>query len=40
VDERIDYGPPLTCLQRWLPDAADRRRVLWETPSRLFGFAF
>jgi len=39
VDERIDYGPPLSCLQRWLPDEADRRRVLWETPSRLFGLA-
>jgi predicted TIM-barrel fold metal-dependent hydrolase len=38
VDERIDYGPPLSCLARWLPDAADRHRVLWETPSRLFGF--
>jgi predicted TIM-barrel fold metal-dependent hydrolase len=38
VDERIDYGPPLSCLERWLPDEADRRRVLWDTPSRLFGF--
>lgn len=39
MDERVDYGPPLTCLTRWLPDAADRRTVLWETPRRLFGFA-
>jgi predicted TIM-barrel fold metal-dependent hydrolase len=39
VDERIDYGPPLSCLARWLPDEADRRCVLWETPSRLFGFS-
>jgi len=38
TEERIDYGPPLACLDRWLPDAADRRRVLWETPARLFGF--
>jgi predicted TIM-barrel fold metal-dependent hydrolase len=38
TDERIDYGPELACLQRWLPDAADRRKVLWETPARLFGF--
>ena len=38
MDERMDYGPPLVCLQRWLPDPADRRTVLWETPARLFGF--
>ena len=38
MDERLDYGPPLTCLTRWLPDAADRRKVLWKTPTRLFGF--
>jgi len=38
VNERIDYGPELACLQRWLPDEADRRKVLWETPARLFGF--
>ena len=35
----MDYGPPLVCLQRWLPDPADRRAVLWDTPARLFGFA-
>lgn len=35
---RMDYGPVLANLERWLPDAADRRRVLWETPARLFGF--
>ena len=38
MDERVDYGPPMSCLERWLPDEADRRRVLWETPSGLFGF--
>jgi len=38
MDERMDYGPPLVCLQRWLPDPADRRAVLWDTPARLFGF--
>ena len=37
MDERMDYGPPLTCLARWLPDAKDRRKVLWDTPARLFG---
>jgi predicted TIM-barrel fold metal-dependent hydrolase len=35
---RIDYGPELAVLQRWFPDAADRRKVLWDTPARLFGF--
>ena len=24
--------------QRWLPDPADRRPVLWDTPALLFGF--
>ena len=39
VDERVDYGPGYACLARWLPDDKDRRRVLWENPSRLFGFS-
>jgi len=38
MDERMDYGPGYACLSRWLPDAADRRKVLWATPKRLFGF--
>ena len=38
MDERMDYGPPATCLPRWLPDAKDREKVLWDTPARLFGF--
>ncbi len=38
MDERMDYGPPFTCLPRWLPDEGDRRKVLWDTPARLFGF--
>jgi predicted TIM-barrel fold metal-dependent hydrolase len=37
MSERVDYGPGLACLGRWLPDERDRRKVLWETPSRLFG---
>ena len=39
MDERMDYGPPATCLARWLPDERDRRKVLWDTPARLFGFS-
>jgi predicted TIM-barrel fold metal-dependent hydrolase len=35
---RMDYGPVLANLERWLPDARDRQQVLWDTPARLFGF--
>jgi len=35
---RIDYGPLLALLQRQLPDEAERRAVLIDTPMRLFGF--
>lgn len=38
MDERVDYGPGLACLTRWLPDREDRSKVLWENPARLFGF--
>jgi predicted TIM-barrel fold metal-dependent hydrolase len=38
MDERMDYGPALACLSRWLPDEKDRRKVLWDNPKRLFGF--
>jgi predicted TIM-barrel fold metal-dependent hydrolase len=36
--ERIDYGPLLKLLERLVPDPADRSKLLWQTPSRLFGF--
>jgi predicted TIM-barrel fold metal-dependent hydrolase len=36
---RMDYGPVLANLRRWLPDERDRNAVLRETPARLFGFA-
>jgi predicted TIM-barrel fold metal-dependent hydrolase len=36
--ERIDYGPLLKLVEMQLPDAADRRRLWWDTPRRLFGF--
>lgn len=38
ISARIDYGPVLECLTRWLPDERPRRSVLWDTPARLFGF--
>jgi predicted TIM-barrel fold metal-dependent hydrolase len=36
--ERIDYGPLLTLVERLVPDPADRRKLWWDTPHRLFGF--
>lgn len=36
--ERIDYGTLLKLAERLLPDAADRRKVFFENPCRLFGF--
>jgi predicted TIM-barrel fold metal-dependent hydrolase len=38
VTERVDYGPMLSFLERWVPDQADRRRILLDNPVRLFGF--
>lgn len=38
MDNHVDYGPCLAALERWVPVAADRRRILWDTPRRLFGF--
>jgi predicted TIM-barrel fold metal-dependent hydrolase len=34
---RIDYGPLLGLFERLVPDPADRRKVLWDTPRRLLG---
>lgn len=36
--ERVDYGPLLKMVELLLPDAADRRKLWWDTPRRLFGF--
>ncbi|RZS56904.1 amidohydrolase family protein [Sphaerotilus mobilis] len=36
--ERLDMGPLLRLVERWWPDPADRRRLLWDTPRRLFQF--
>jgi predicted TIM-barrel fold metal-dependent hydrolase len=35
---RIDYGPLLHLVDMLFADEGERRRVLWETPKRLFGF--
>jgi predicted TIM-barrel fold metal-dependent hydrolase len=36
--QRLDVGPLLRELERLLPDATDRRKVLWDTPCRWLGF--
>jgi predicted TIM-barrel fold metal-dependent hydrolase len=36
--ERQDYGPLIELAGLLFPDAADRRKLFWETPRRLFGF--
>jgi predicted TIM-barrel fold metal-dependent hydrolase len=37
--EHVDYAPLLQFAHRLLPAAADRRKVMWETPCRVLGFA-
>ena len=37
--ERQDYGPLVHLAGRLFPDAADRRKLFWDTPNRLFKFA-
>ena len=36
--ERLDVGPLLRHVERLVPDAADRRRLFWDTPRRWLGF--
>lgn len=36
--QRLDVGPLLRQVERLLPDAADRRKVFWDTPRRWLGF--
>ena len=36
---RVDYGVLLALALMLFPDASDRRKVLWDTPRKLFGFA-
>ena len=37
--ERFDYGPLLKLVERLIPEPADRRKVLWDTPRTLFTLA-
>jgi predicted TIM-barrel fold metal-dependent hydrolase len=36
--QRLDLGPLLRHVERLLPDAADRRKLFWDTPRRWLGF--
>lgn len=36
--ERLDYGVLLKRFEALVPDPGVRRRIMWETPCRLFGF--
>lgn len=36
--QRIDYGPLLRLIERFVPDATRRRSILFETPRRVLGF--
>jgi predicted TIM-barrel fold metal-dependent hydrolase len=38
ASRRVDYGPLLGLVAQLVPDAGDRRKLLWDTPRRLFGF--
>ncbi len=38
LDIRVDYGPTRAVFERWVPDAKTQRKLLWDTPARLFGF--
>lgn len=37
--QRLDVGPLVQLLERLVPDAAERRRVWWDTPRRWMGLA-
>ena len=36
--QRQDYGPLVELAETLFPDEADRRKLFWDTPQRLFGF--
>jgi len=37
--EHVDYGVLLRLVSTLFPEASDRRKLMWETPRTLFGFA-
>jgi predicted TIM-barrel fold metal-dependent hydrolase len=39
IAPRLDYGPVLRALERWVPDVRAQNQILWDTPAKIFGFA-
>jgi predicted TIM-barrel fold metal-dependent hydrolase len=37
--ERLDYGPLLKVFERFVSSPENRRKILWDTPNRVFGFS-
>jgi predicted TIM-barrel fold metal-dependent hydrolase len=38
ANKRVDYGPLLKLVENLLPEEHDRRKLLWDTPQKLFCF--
>jgi len=36
--QRVDYAPLLTLIEHVVTEPAERRKILWDTPRRVFGF--
>ena len=36
LPEKPDFQKAFSCLERWVPDDQGRRKILWDTPTRLF----
>lgn len=39
ADHHIDFAMMLKLVEAWFPHKADRDRLFWDTPARVFGFA-
>jgi len=37
-DRPYNYAEEFAALERWVPNAADRRAILWSAPAKIFGF--
>lgn len=38
LTEKPSYRQALSCLEHWVPGEQDRRKILWDTPAKLFRF--
>ena len=39
IDMKVTYAGELSSIRNWIPDQSQLHQVLWENPSRLFGFS-